>query len=317
MKSSKKNSPKSSPLVSIVTPSFNQGEFLEDAIKSILAQTYKNIEHVVVDGLSSYNTIEILKRFKHIRWISEKDHGYWDGITKAVEMAKGKYVTICMASDGYLNRDWIKQCVEVLENDSEVSLVWGFPRWLEDGKLTDVCFPHFHRKGAPQKFDWFPRWLMTGECLPNGNFVIRKDVFKKINTATIKTPKGQELFDLNYNFNAMGYLPYNLPVIAEFGREHPGQIGRLWTQKGWIPKAIARYNNQIKEYRKALIARKKSHVFRDSNGDSNKKQADLGNVNKFNEIIIKIDLYSRLIAQRVPTKLSRRIRSFLVRPLWP
>ncbi len=316
MKTKTKKSPKSSkslPLVSIVTPSWNQGEFLQDAIDSIKAQTYKNIEHVVVDAVSTDETIKILKKNKQIRWISEKDHGYWDAITKAVDMAQGKYVTICMASDGYLNKDWITSCVDILEKDSQVSMVWGFARWLEDGKLTDVCYPHFHKKGAPQKFDWFTYWLMTGECLPNGDFVIRKDVFKKINTATIKTPKGQELFDLNYNFNAMGYLPYNIPTIAEFGREHPGQIGRSWTSKGWIPNAIARYNNQIKRYRTDLLNKRKKHIFRDSNGKMINKEANLDKISPLNIFLAKATIYAYLLPQRVPTKVMRRARKLLNR----
>jgi len=305
----KKNKIDKFPLISIITPSLNQGEFLEDCIKSILKQTCKNYEHIVVDGISTDNTLNILKKYKHIKWISEKDSGYWDGITKGIKMSKGKYIMICMASDGYQNRKWLQQCLDVLEKDKEVALVWGFPIWLEDNRLTDITYPHFHRNGAPQKFDWFPYWLMTGECLPNGDFCIRKDVFKKCNSASVKTPKGQELFDLNYNFNAWGYLPFNIPVVAEFGREHPGQIGRSWTENGWIPKAIKRYNNQIRDYRNDLLNGKKKHIFRDSNGKILIQKANLKNVSMFNIYFLRLKIFLPLLMQRLPTKIKRRFRN--------
>src|SRR5581483_8904204 len=58
------------PLVSVVTPSMNQGEFVEETIRSVLEQDYPRIEHIVVDGGSSDGTLDILRRYPHLRWIS-------------------------------------------------------------------------------------------------------------------------------------------------------------------------------------------------------------------------------------------------------
>ena len=85
-------------MISIITPSYNQGAYIEDTIKSILNQSYKNFEHIVFDGGSTDKTIEILNKYKHIDWTSEKDKGQTDAINKGFKKAKGNI--LC-----YLNSD--------------------------------------------------------------------------------------------------------------------------------------------------------------------------------------------------------------------
>ncbi len=295
------------PLISIISASLNQAEYMEDCIQSILQQSFKNWEHIVVDGKSTDNSLHILKKHPHIRWISEKDSGYWDAITKGVKMARGKYIVISMISDGYVNRDWLKLCAEVLENDEEVSLVWGFPRWLEDGRFTDVCFPHFHHFRVPQKTDWFGYWLMTGFPFPAGNFCIRKEVFQKCNPYPNDKTKGRELLDLNYNFNVKGYLPLNIPVVADFGRAHPRQLSEVWTAQGWYASAMKRYNARIYEYTTRLKSGEAKHIFRDGHGKEIDKDLDISKVNTIRAFLLTSILFIAVVLQRAPTK----VRSFL------
>lgn len=86
------------PLVSIVTPSFNSAEYIERTILSVKAQDYPNLEHIVVDGGSKDGTVKILKKYKHLKWVSEKDKGQSDAINKAIKISKGSII-------GWLNAD--------------------------------------------------------------------------------------------------------------------------------------------------------------------------------------------------------------------
>lgn len=93
--------------ISIVTPSYNQGQFIEQTIKSVLNQDYKNYEHIIIDGGSTDNTIDILKKYKHLIWISEKDAGQSNAINKGFSMAKGE-IFAWLNSDDYYEENIFK-----------------------------------------------------------------------------------------------------------------------------------------------------------------------------------------------------------------
>ena len=59
------------PKISIITPSYNQAKYIEENIKSVLNQNYPNFEHIIIDGGSTDNTVEVLKKYKHLTWVSE------------------------------------------------------------------------------------------------------------------------------------------------------------------------------------------------------------------------------------------------------
>jgi glycosyltransferase involved in cell wall biosynthesis len=94
----------SAPLVSVVTPSLNQGRFLEEAIRSVLDQDYESLEHVVADGGSTDQTLEILARYPHLRWLSEPDAGQSAALNKGFALARGEILAWINADDFYLPR---------------------------------------------------------------------------------------------------------------------------------------------------------------------------------------------------------------------
>jgi glycosyltransferase involved in cell wall biosynthesis len=88
--------------ISIITPTYNQAEFIEDAIKSVLDQEDSNFEHIIVDGGSSDQTISILRKYPHLKWISEKDNGQSDAINKGIQLSTGDIVGWLNSDDIYL-----------------------------------------------------------------------------------------------------------------------------------------------------------------------------------------------------------------------
>lgn len=113
------------PLVSIVTPSLNQGRFIRETIESILLQDYPYIEHIIIDGGSTDGTLDILKMYgDRIFWISEKDKGQSDAINKGWKRARGKIYGWLNSDDTYLPGA-ITKAVKFLCDNKDVMMVYG------------------------------------------------------------------------------------------------------------------------------------------------------------------------------------------------
>ena len=113
------------PFVSVITPSYNQGKYIQKTIESVLSQDYPNIEHWIVDGGSTDQTIEILKKFEgKINYISERDEGQADAINKGVKLSKGEILLI-LNSDDYLNEGAVSSAVRWLCENPDVVAVYG------------------------------------------------------------------------------------------------------------------------------------------------------------------------------------------------
>jgi glycosyltransferase involved in cell wall biosynthesis len=90
------------PMISIITPSFNQGRFIEENIQSVLGQNYASFEHIVIDGGSEDETMEVVRKYPHLKWISEPDRGQADALNKGFRMAQGDIIGWLNADDLYL-----------------------------------------------------------------------------------------------------------------------------------------------------------------------------------------------------------------------
>jgi glycosyltransferase involved in cell wall biosynthesis len=243
--------------VSVITPSLNHGKFLRETIESILNQSYKNVEHVIADGASTDNTVDILKEYPHIKWISEKEegnNGVLDAIWKAFYMSTGEYIVLICVSDGIVDANWFKKATEMLDRDDQVSHVWGLPQSMsEDGQLGKVFNAEF-----------LPYWLATGEA-EECNAVFRRHIFEAYypkNTVD-EVYRFVSGLGFNYNLNTQGYLPYFLPIIANFGRVHEEQRGEKYRDLVGLGADI--YNREVARYKQELLSGRVKHFFRDCN----------------------------------------------------
>ncbi len=132
------------PLVSVVTPSLNQAQYLETAIRSVLGQDYPNIEYLVIDGGSTDGSIAILERYaKQLAyWASEPDRGQAEAINKGLRMAKGDIVGWLNSDDVYMPGA-ISEAVQAALNHPEAGMVYA------DGMMVDsqlrLLDPHHYR----------------------------------------------------------------------------------------------------------------------------------------------------------------------------
>lgn len=116
------------PKIAIVTPTYNSGYYLENCILSIKNQTYQNFEHIIVDGGSNDNTLEIIKKYENLypmRWISEPDNGMYDAINKGFGMAEGDVYAWLNSDDFYF--PWTLQVVARAFEKKEIQWLIGIP----------------------------------------------------------------------------------------------------------------------------------------------------------------------------------------------
>ncbi len=128
------------PLISIITPSFNQSDYLEMSMLSVLNQDYPNLEYIVVDGNSTDGSQEIIKKYANrlAWWVSESDKGQAHAFNKGLEHASGKYIGWLNSDDLYLEGA-VSEAIELLESNPEVAFVFGDVQAIDQlGKITNI-----------------------------------------------------------------------------------------------------------------------------------------------------------------------------------
>ncbi len=114
------------PKISIVTPSFNQGKFIEETIRSVICQDYPNIEYIIIDGGSSDNTINIIQKYEKqiLYWISESDGGQTDAINKGLKKASGDILAYLNSDDIYTPNTF-QIVIDFLNTHPHVDMIYG------------------------------------------------------------------------------------------------------------------------------------------------------------------------------------------------
>lgn len=160
--------------ISIITPSYNQGEFIERTIQSVLAQNYPNLEYIIIDGDSTDNSVDIIKKYedKVTYWVSEPDKGQADAINKGFEIATGDIVAWLNSDDTYKN-DVLKKVDSYFNKNSNVDVIYGNGDIINTNEKIVGFFKSSHAN--------FKKWLYHGNInvFQPGTF-FRRNIIDKI-----------------------------------------------------------------------------------------------------------------------------------------
>lgn len=212
-------------LVSIITPSFNQAAYLEQTMRSVLEQDYARIEYLVVDGASTDNSVDIIKKYesKLAWWVSEKDSGQADAINKGFARATGEVIA-WLNSDDYYLAGTIDAAVKIFEEHLDVVLVYGNMLAVdEDGKtfntlnykqLTLEDLLCFQIIGQPAVFMRRSALQSAGGLDPTFHFMLDHHLW-------IRIAQQGKIFHVDQTWSAARYHAEakNIAQAAEFGRD--------------------------------------------------------------------------------------------------
>jgi len=213
------------PLVSIITPSYNQAAYLEQTIQSVLGQDYPRIEYMVIDGSSTDNSVEIIKRYadRLAYWVSEKDRGQAEAINKGLVRAKGE-ILAWLNSDDYYLPDTISAVVKCFEENPDVVMAYGDMLAVDgNGQTINVlkykqlsledllCFQII---GQPSVFFRRSAFERTGPVEPTFHFMLDHHLW-------IRLAQQGPILHVPQLWSAARYHPgaKNRARAAEFGRE--------------------------------------------------------------------------------------------------
>lgn len=174
------------PKFTIITVTYNAAKVLEETIQSILSQSYKNVEYIIVDGQSKDGTLQIIDKYR--RWIhcliSEPDKGLYDAMNKGIQLATGDYLCFLNAGDKFHETNTLQHIVHSLKKNELPDVIYGETAIVDHNGE----FLHMRRLSAPEKLNW--------KSFKKGMLVCHQAFFAKRELAV------QEPYSLRYRFSA-------------------------------------------------------------------------------------------------------------------
>lgn len=240
------------PLVTIVTPSYNQARFLEQTMRSVLEQDYPNIEYMVADGGSTDGSVDIIKKYSDRLkwWVSEKDNGQAEAINKGFARAKGE-ITAWVNSDDYYMPGAVSSAVKAFSDHPEAGFVYGNVQVVDKDEkiLNQLTYGN-----------WGLKDLLSFHIIGQPAVFIRRSLLEKVGylDQTYHCLLDHHLWIRLAEQSGMAYIPSlwasahyhedckNLAIASEFGREAKRMV--QWMQ------ASPQFHDLFEQNRKLILA---------------------------------------------------------------
>jgi len=167
--------PSSTLRFSIITATNNSAETIDKCLNSIASQTYQNIEHIVIDSVSSDNTLEKIKKhsFRNLRIISEIDDGIYDALNKGIRNSTGDIIGFLHSDDFFSNNKVVENIIKVFEDDNSVSAVYGDCEYFSKNNHHKII-----RKWRSRSFN--SKLLKNGWMPPHTALYLKKEVMQSV-----------------------------------------------------------------------------------------------------------------------------------------
>ena len=174
------------PKFSIITVTYNAEKVLEDTIQSVVFQTYRDVEYIIVDGNSKDNTMEIVSKYRnHIsKVISEPDKGLYDAMNKGIRMATGDYLCFLNAGDEFHDNETLQKTVQTLKGKELPDVIYGETAIVDE----KGHFLHMRRLSTPEQLNW--KSFKQGMLVCHQAFLARRELAV------------HDLYDCQYRFSA-------------------------------------------------------------------------------------------------------------------
>jgi glycosyltransferase involved in cell wall biosynthesis len=159
--------------ISIITVVFNNNATIRTAIESVLSQSYKDIEYIIIDGKSSDGTMDVVNEFKLSidKIVSEKDNGIYDAMNKGIKLATGDVIGILNSDDVYANEHVISDIMSVFKAEPTVDLVYGNLVYVKADDITSV-------KRLWVNLPYFEKYFEKGNVPPHPSLFVKKKVYE-------------------------------------------------------------------------------------------------------------------------------------------
>jgi glycosyltransferase involved in cell wall biosynthesis len=208
------------PKISIVTPSFNKGSFIEKTIQSVLGQDYPNLEYIIIDGGSTDNSIDIIQKYQTSLkyWITEKDDGMYHAIQKGFGHSTGEIMG-WLNSDDILHPKSLFTIAEMFSSFEEVEWIQGHPTVVDEtGRIV------YSRNARNNKFDFYKKKYRDGVFIQQESTYWRQSLWEKAGSHISTDYKYAGDFELWMRFFNYAKLYNTSAIIGAFRFSGEGQI---------------------------------------------------------------------------------------------